>query len=228
MTNDTLDLKELVDSKLKDIWERHPDQTCPTIPYIYQEHALKQVITFLALNPSLSPADKINIKNKTTIKPEFSMIDCDAKSPNQFYNKYFEIADKIKDQVGVKPNWTAIDLLYIRDSDQNKIKNIYNKNEGKNFIAEQVKLTLEVIEKLNPKIVIISNKLVQTILEASEDFIKYRQVDSNGVLRYRGIAFMMRESRFMGSRWYWSSTKPIGQNLKNKMYEELKRILPLL
>ncbi len=204
--------------KLRIIWDNN--KCGIEISPVYQAQVRKNTVTFLSLNPSLLPSEKGKASLGNNIHPPFPMIDCMKESPNPFYNKFYEINKKI-----INEQWTVIDLLYIRDSNQKKIEEIYNTENGKYFINAQVQLTLDIIKKIQPKLVIVSNRFVETILLEFEEFKANAKVDNDNIYRYEGIPFIMRESGFIGSR-YWQTEKY--NNKREKMYGEINRVITQL
>lgn len=218
MENELLNLSDFgLEKKLKVIWANNNDGN--DISPLYQKEVRKNVVTFLSLNPSLPPNEKKKATQGNNIHPPFPMVNCNGESPNQFYNKYYEINKTINEQ------WTAIDLLYIRDSNQKQISEIYKTDKGRNFIFAQIQLTLDLVKKINPKLVVVSNRFVETILLAYDGFKMNAKLCEDKIYRYEGIPFIMRESGFMGSRRHWVSKSQQSLNLKNEMYKEIKRVI---
>ena len=52
-------------------------------------------------------------------------------------------------------DWTYIDLFNFRETDQNKIK--YFINNDLDFIVEHLKLTNEIINEINPEVIVVCN-----------------------------------------------------------------------
>jgi len=201
-----------LDKKLKEIWT--DDGYSP----VYQENVRKNVVTFLSLNPSLPPNERKKATQGNNVHPPFPMIDFKQGSPYPFFKKYYEIGKKFSEP------WTAIDLLYIRDSSQKKIEEIY-KTDRRNFITTQVQLTLEIIKEIQPKVVVVANRFVETLLLEYQPFKGIAHLDEKEIYRYEGIPFIMRESGFMGSRRIWESKSQKSLSLKKKMFAEIRKVL---
>ena len=206
-----------LDDKLKDIWANYHGLTNSAISPVYQKEVRKNVVTFLSLNPSLPPSERANPTRGNRVHTPFNMIDFEKPSPNPFYKKYYDIHEKIDEP------WTAIDLLYIRDSKQNQIEQLYKSDAGKIFILNQVEITLEILKAIKPKLVIVANAFVDKVLH--ENYNGRFEMNGDNIYRFDGIPFIIRESRFMGSPRLWISKKEIDQKRKETMYGEIKCVL---
>jgi hypothetical protein len=205
---------------LKEIWERYPEVSAP-LPPLYQEKVRNQVITFLSLNPSIYSKDKkiIEAREGNELSLSYKMVDCKvpARDCPQHFRKFYEIGKTLD-----KP-WTAIDLLYIRNSDQKKIKQLGNSL----FIAEQMKLTFELLSFMNPKIVVVSNGTVDELIHKNKLALNLEMKEPNQDNGYtyfiNDIPFIIKESRYISNRrlWYSSVEK------KQKLFEEIRRVMPV-
>jgi len=102
------------------------------------------------------------------------------KNPNPFYNKYYEIKEEINEP------WTAIDLLYIRDSKQKQIEEIY-KMINIEIYYSTIQLTLDIIKELQPKLVVVANRFVNPFFFNMRDSGWKAELDSNNIYRYEKI-----------------------------------------
>lgn len=215
-------LKDYLNPKLEKIWGNYYQNNSSVAP-IFPELVFKNQILFLSLNPSLPPYTKDIEYGNTQSKPwRFldSRISYEENKSVPHFKKFFEI------QKEINQSWTFLDLLYIRMSKQKEIEALYETELGKNFILEQANLTLEIIKEIKPKLVIVSNKFVETILhDSNQEIIKFNaKLDENYIYRYQGIPFIIKESKFLGSIRHWNNN----ESLRQRMYQEINRVLKLI
>ncbi len=210
--------------QLENIWAQYTQLGGhKMVPPLYQDaDVCEDVITFLSLNPS----------DPTTTYKSYSMIDFKEKPKHPFFDKFYEITKSEKILLkNSEQNWSILDLLYIRDSDQKQIEDLYKEDTGKMFITQQADLTLEILEKIRPKLVIVVNASVEHLLISNPAFVKgtNHPDDSNSnIYRYKDIPFIMRESKFMGSRIKWYSKSKNATDRKEKLYAEINRVLSFI
>lgn len=154
--------------------------------YLYCKNPQDANLLFVGLNPS---EEKENDKNELSINPKnptvTPQIPTGVKHP--YFNKFRDISKK----TGLQ--WGHLDLLYFRDTNQ---KNVYEIAQKKSdFIEDQLKLSLEQIKKMNPKIIVICNSLARDFL--TEKF------NQSGVSLKQSIEF----DETLGTyRWEWNNT----------------------
>jgi len=220
----TLNLKDHfhVDKKLEKIWSEYFTEDQNPISALYQTEILKNSITFLSLNPSLN-LKKLDEKDKGYYpRRPYPLIDWAALKPaNPFYKKFYNLGDEIKP-------WTAIELLYIRETDQKKLVTKFDSEftteKDKAFVINQMKLTFDIINELNPKVVVVSNLFSVRLIHKFLHELKLKQVlpnEENGwIYRINGIPFITNESRFLGSRFHSSNVER-----HKKLVEEIMRVI---
>lgn len=77
------------------------------------------------------------------------------KKASQEYPKYFGKFQELANKTKYENDWTYIDLFNFRETDQNKIK--YFINNDLDFIVEHLKLTNEIINEINPEVIVVCN-----------------------------------------------------------------------
>lgn len=221
-----LNLKEdlQVDNKLEKIWSDYYSDKETTIAPLYQMEVLKNVITFLSINPSLTPSGKKDATKGYYPHPPYSMINYETTNI-LFFRKFYEIGEELNQP------WTMLDLLYERESTQSDLEIKYSpktiKESDKNFLLNQIKLTFEIFENIKPKVVVISNagtdKLIHSNLK-DLGIIQELPCNKNGfVYKLNGIPFISNESRFLGSRQHFIRSKKDGRF--EKLVNEIKRVI---
>nr|WP_319273536.1 hypothetical protein [uncultured Draconibacterium sp.] len=77
---------------------------------------------------------------------------------HRYFKKFIEISSE------VEMKWTHLDLLYVRETSQNKVKSITKTNLGHEFIDEQLRITKRIIEMAKPQIVVVNNTYARDLL----------------------------------------------------------------
>lgn len=90
---------------------------------------------------------------------------------NLFYNnshgeihKYFKKFIKISSEVGL--NWSHLDLLFLRETNQKEVKSLGENNLGHIFYDEQLKIAKKIIETTKPKIIVVNNTYARDLLHS--------------------------------------------------------------
>lgn len=88
---------------------------------------------------------------------------------NLFYNnshgethKYFKKFIEISSEVGL--NWSHLDLLFLRETNQKEVKSLGENNLGHVFYDEQLKIAKKIIETTKPKIIVVNNTYARDLL----------------------------------------------------------------
>jgi len=214
-----------VDTKLEKIWsERYSDDDMPLSPF-YQEELMKNKITFLSLNHSLLPKDRLNAKRGFYPTKPYEMIDSTLdKAGYIFFQKFYDLGSKLA------KNWAILDLLYERESIQEKLQIKYNPKDitasDKKFLQSQIRLTFEILEALNPIVVVVSNAWSDKLIHSNLKELNYKQEHpskENGyVYKINNIPFITNESRFLGSLQHFYRSKKDGR--LEKLVTEINRV----
>jgi len=90
---------------------------------------------------------------------------------NLFYNnshgethKYFKKFIEISSEVGL--NWSHLDLLFLRETNQKEVKSLGENNLGHVFYDEQLKIAKKIIETTKPKIIVVNNTYARDLLHS--------------------------------------------------------------
>ncbi len=218
-----LNLKSFVEPRLNKVWEDfYKDPT--SYPPLYPRDVKANIVLFLSLNPSMSPNSK-DAKKGYICEDFYPNLDCSKTYVENktvpHFKKFFEIGEEINE------NWTFLDLLYLRDSSQSAVMSMYKSEKGKIFIGEQVKLTLEIIKEIKPKLVIVANRFVDTLLHNSEiaGFKSISALDGENIYRWKGTPFIIKETGFLGDRrWKMDRYRSAREN----MYSEIDSVLKII
>lgn len=113
------------------------------------EYVLNNSMMFIGVNPSFTKKSIINEENK--IIEYYPIQDRDIKDL-----PYFEKFKEISDYCNSIP-YSHLDLLFFRETNQNVVKGLCK--NAVPFIEEQLSITFEIIEKANPRIIVVANSL---------------------------------------------------------------------
>lgn len=111
----------------------------------------EDALLFIGLNPSNS--------NTSSILDYYSLEQNSNEHP--YFKKFEDIASYCN------TNWTHLDMLFIRETEQKQIGKLLN-GIGLEFICEQLQLSKILIEKSNPKAIVVCNTLSRTFLGADK------------------------------------------------------------
>lgn len=69
--------------------------------------------------------------------------------------KYYGRYDKLAQQIGA--GWTYTDLFYFKETNGKMLEQFLTQSLRKQFLIEQLKITQQLIEELNPKVIVVFN-----------------------------------------------------------------------
>lgn len=175
---------DYINSKIIDVWKRYPKESGERWPILYPEFNGVGVL-FIGLNPSFSDKAfktifkgtkyenediKKLIRGDENFNPEICdfLIQFEKKANEKNAYPYFKRFYKISEELGLPHQ--HIDLFYFRDTTQNEAKKRvgeYDKN-GKfvlnRFGESQVKIALEIIPEISPKVIVVVNAFASDII----------------------------------------------------------------
>ena len=189
-----MNVKENYGIALKAIWEKYPDASSyvPMCP----KDVLENSILFLGINPSVSDLTK---RGEETWEMDFNTTfkeSCDK--PHNHYKKFYDLREVI---IKTNPSiqFTYMDLLFCQETKQANIQKLLKTDEA--FILEQAKITVEIISKIKPKLVIVSNKTANQIIHQYAKEIGFSTAPKGEVWHFNGIPIIAKESDYMASRF---------------------------
>jgi hypothetical protein len=162
----TISIKEHFEDRIEAIWNNPKFSNIEILDYGYaqQNNQVQNSLLFIGINPS----------NSTMNKEKLFWND----SSHRYFDKFKEISNKLDNT-----NWSHIDLLFVRETNQNNVKKlVYSKDENiLDFILQQLLLAKEMIEMIKPKIIIVNNTLARNLLgfEDGNNWIGYKFSFSN-------------------------------------------------
>jgi hypothetical protein len=224
INDSTLNLRDNlnIDNELKQIWSSYYDEGDNPISPLYQRELRKNTITFLSLNPSLHPKDKMIAKKGFDPEIPYPLIDSKkSKADYPFFQKFYDLGKDFK-------SWTILDLLYERESNQREIENRFAKKnlkiKEKDFLVNQMKLTFTVLKELKPSLVVVTNAATDKFIHQHLKELNLKQdlpsESNNFVYRLDEIPFIIKESKYLGSRFLERKVER-----REKLLKEIERVL---
>lgn len=142
-------VKEKFESEITSIWDNHKYENLEILRrgFAVQDVVVKNCIMFIGINPSYD--DLLGDRSRTFYNVEHEGFG------HPYFNKFKEITQK----VGIQ--WTHFDLLYLRETKQNFIKDLMKMPNGIDFIFKQLEISKKVIFEAKPKILVISNTMAR-------------------------------------------------------------------
>lgn len=170
--SDNYSVKKHHDKELQEIFKRfsQSDSVCSR-GLVSQDLIQKNSIVFIGINPSYS-------NNAYYNKPTnyYNLL-----QNGNLYRKYFGRFEEISEKTNLK--WTHLDLLYFQHTNQKHV-NYYISNtiNGKEFISNQLDITRQILNKISPKIIVISNALARDLFGSKYDIgLKFEHFFDNTI-----------------------------------------------
>lgn len=86
--------------------------------------------------------------------------------PKGFFKKQFEIGESL----GLNwPEWSHLDLMYIRETKQKVIEKAKNDSFFLEFLQKQYAISKEIIHDAHPKLIVVCNAFAKTWIEGDEN-----------------------------------------------------------
>jgi hypothetical protein len=146
-------VKSKFETQIRNIWENEKYKEIENITkrgFAVQDIILKNSIMFIGINPSFE-------ENSQGIHHEFYVVEKEGRS-HPYFNKFKDISKR------VKCDWTHFDLLFLRETNQNSINEIYSKPNGVDFVLKQLEISKKVIIEAKPIVLIVSNTMARHLM----------------------------------------------------------------
>lgn len=152
--NNSIDIEQNYRENVLRIWSKYSDLEVFSNPEKeYRKHPLlpktisKNCLLFIGVNPSFAKGSIISEKEQNIGFYETPK-DIDFKDI-PYFEKMKELANYCESQ------WTHLDLFFIRETNQKIIENLTY--SAVNFLNDQLEISFEIIERANPKIILVTN-----------------------------------------------------------------------
>ncbi len=179
-----------INNKILELWKKYSKITpLPYYPGFFPDLKKKSIL-FVGLNPSFTskadnyssrgckPKEFYEFKSDHSLEQSNKVMNEEIEGEKQMKIRekglseypYFTKFIRISKDVGLP--WEHIDLFFYRETSQNKFKKIIGYEEKNkeftkinNFGEEQLKISLEIIDKIDSKVIVVSNALASKILK---------------------------------------------------------------
>ena len=168
-------IREEFKNEIDEIWNALDFEKIPFLErgYAVQNEIIIGSFLFIGINPSFSG----NLENKS----HFYDNEQDGKIYS-YFKKFQEISKR------ADTPWSHIDLLYLRETNQKKIIEIFSNVNGKEFIYKQLKLSKKIIEKSRPKIIVVSNSFARHLLHLDFQFEFDENIGTHKIVEHQTLA----------------------------------------
>ena len=195
---------KIYEEKIKNLFENYKSQD-PELQeiinrkYVYSQFHMGRKVLFIGLNPSF---------NEKRAKKEEYYKSFDATNNDHPYFKKFPIL------VENKNDWTFLDLLYIRETKHQSVRDFYNKEPD--FIKHQLEISKEIIKKINPEIIVVCDTFARNLLKSNMMNFEFEFDDTIGTYR------IINNPDFKDTIVFFSGMLTGQRALDNGSFERLK------
>jgi hypothetical protein len=165
--------------------------------YVYPVIKPEVDILFIGINPSYNK-DHDNVRFYEFTEKLLSI---------PYFKAFDEFAKGVRDFAGTSGvTWTHIDLLFFRETEQNKIHTILKETNGAAFIYEQLKVAEKLIIYAKPKVVIVCNALARLFLGKEQNPNAHQEKDRHIWLGYKFGEIDLEIGTYIldGKPWFFS------------------------
>jgi hypothetical protein len=156
-----ISIKEKFENQIEELWNNPKFENIEVkkFGYAQQDNQSTDSLLFIGINPSNSEGNSA----------KYFYINGDVGT-HPYFNKFIDISKEIK------LNWCHLDLFFVRETNQNTIKNlVYSKNQTETeFMWEQLLISKAMIEMVKPKIVVVNNSLSRDLLGFYGGWLNYK------------------------------------------------------
>ena len=161
MNIENINIQEVYEDQVIGIWNKYDRlPVLNQVGFEYRKYPIlplnvkKGGILFIGINPSFSFKNSRLPDTKVSFYLHPSLNHPDI----QYFKKFKEISNYCNGY-----EWCHLDLLFIRETNQNLIKALMYDEQGINFINAQLKISFEIINIIQPDIIVVSNALASEL-----------------------------------------------------------------
>jgi hypothetical protein len=180
--------------------------------FAISEKIEKDSILFIGLNPSF-------IEEQEPHLPDAIFYNLSQKGNYKYFKKFEEISSVS----GIR--WSHLDLLSLRETNQKCVTELFENPEGLDFIWKHLLITKQILERCEPKIIVVANTAARRLLGKDVDtnsnnkWLGYQFHFDEAIGTYR---FSSMDSNLMGTPVFFSSMLTGQRALDKGSYERLK------
>jgi hypothetical protein len=161
----------------------------------------------------------------------------------KWHKRYFGNFKDLAVKCNFEQDWSYMDLLYFRETDQFDLENLLSSSVGEKFICEQLQVSIKILEELKPKVIIVCKDEAREFLGIDKKINKDGQIsdlwmgyeflfaENLGVdvishLHEKSIKKGVKTTRLGGTRVVFASTLTFHESSnKNRLEWQIKHIL---
>lgn len=158
----TISVKSHFEEDIKNLWNnpKYSNIEVKKRGYVVHDKIIQNSILFVGINPSFAKG----LENESYF---INLCQEGRDRPGGGVYSYFKKFVRISKEVGLV--WSHIDLLFFRETSQRFVDSlIKNKENGQDFISDQLKISKNILIKAQPKIIVVSNT-------KARDFMRYKK-----------------------------------------------------
>lgn len=201
-----ISIKELYKNEIDEIWNNTLIDNLELLSrgYAVTEEIKKNAILFIGFNPSFpeNSQKEIHFYNH-----------CNTEDMHPYFKKFLKISK----------DWSHLDLLYFRETNQKYIWELLKEDNGIEFVNNQLQLSKEMILKADPKIIVVSNTMARHFMgfEKSEDRKKGVWMDFDSSLDNNLGTHRLTNTELKGVPVFFTSMLTGQRALDNGSFERL-------
>lgn len=172
-----------INQRILELWQTTSKEYLNGLMPMLIDNPNSNQVTFIGLNPSFSVDGFKTFLQKTDDYCDINVREFYAFPLTASFSKersmeieklmkekypYFNPFGYLLKDTGEK--WEYLDLFYIRETSQEKLKQVIFSKDGKLsvFAQEQLKITKDILEEIQPKVIVIVNALASRIFKGEE------------------------------------------------------------
>ena len=167
-------VKQNFEEKFNAIFSNHDFGHIEYVKYGF--HSIDEIeensLLFIGLNPSRITDELPHGENFYNLKQK-----------GNDYPKYWKAFEEFGEATSL--TWTHLDLLVVRETNQEAINDLFRLNNGIDFIYQQLMISKQIIEAVKPNIIVIANTLSRLFIG---------RMQSNGEKMWIGYKFEFDEN----------------------------------
>lgn len=149
----TISIKEKFRDDIQKLYleERFKNISVMNRGFMSSEKITTDGILFVGLNPSF-------VDNTPTNSVSFYDVEISKEEYKRYFGKFADVAKK------TNLPWAHIDLLFLRETNQNLIDEIMQEQNGVDFIYEQLMISKQILEVAKPRVIVVCNTKARQFL----------------------------------------------------------------
>jgi len=157
-----LDVEHIVKNEINQLWSKYSKEAYCEVPPLSIGKINNSSLIFIGINPSLSKESRKELLKRENKNCDFYTLKYDINDSHKYFKKFYDISNK------TNLSWSHLDLLFIRETQQNKVKDLLKNRKGIDFIYQQCMISKSIIDEIinqkSTKIFVVNNSLARDLL----------------------------------------------------------------